>query len=73
MLRKQNVQAVLLYSNRKMEFQMKIRKSINLQFVLPVQTYSQMFECVARCFSLKSKDGLKFLSLTVLSDYFVCR
>ena len=56
-----------------MEFQMKIRKSINLQLVLPVQTYSQMFECVARWFSLKSKDGLKFLSLTVLSDYFVCR
>ena len=39
LLRKQNVQAVLLYSNRKMEFQMKIRKSIILRFVLPVQTY----------------------------------
>ena len=54
-----------------MEFQMKIRKSINLQLVLPVQTYSQRFERVARCFSLKSKDRLKFLSLSVLSDYFV--
>ena len=58
---------------------MKIRKSINLQFVLPVQTYSQMFECVARCFSLKSKDGLKNFSpllscQTILSvgRYFIC-
>ena len=52
---------------------MKIRKSINLQLVLPGQTYLQMFECVARCSLLKSKGGLKFLSLSVLSYYFVYR
>ena len=52
---------------------MKIRKSINLQLVLPGQTYLQMFECVARCSLLKSKGGLKFLFLSVLSYYFVYR
>ena len=38
-----------------------------------MQTYSQRFERVARCFRLKSKGELKFLFLSVLSDYFVYR
>ena len=43
---------------------------MNLQLVLTVQTYSQRFAFVARCFPLKSKGGFKLLSLSVLSDYF---
>ena len=52
---------------------MKITEWINLQLVLTVQTYSQRFERVERCFQLKSMGGLKFLSFSVLSDYFVYR
>ena len=38
-----------------------------------MQTYSQRFAFVARCFPIKSKGGFKLLSLSVLSDHFAYR
>ena len=56
LLRKQNVKAALLYANRKKDCHAKITESLNLQFILTIQTCSQRFLCVVRCFSINRKE-----------------